>query len=253
MLRRWQHLFAYLGSVLVVEVIGLFLIDLFERPRPFDVTTIGDWEGFAFPSAPAVIVTFTVVGLIFGLVVAGRPRTIAKAVGAVVVGVVVTARLYLAADHPTDVLVGVVLATAIPLLAFRFFAPNEAFPVSYRQRKAAHLDIDERRADAIRSAVSDQLGLRVLDMGPIGLAGSGGSTPLRLRLDDGRAVFGKLYAKRTCAPTAGTRRSERSSMGDSRTRPRSSRCVGWRSRRTTRCASSAMPVSRRRRRSASSS
>ena len=92
-------------------------------------------------------------------------------------------------------LVGVVLATAIPLLAFRFFAPNEAFPVSYRRRKAAHLDIDDRRADAIRSAVSDQLGLRVLDMGPIGLAGSGGSTPLRLRLDDGRAVFGKLYAK----------------------------------------------------------
>jgi len=194
-LRRWQHLFAYLGSVLVVEVIGLFLIDLFERPRPFDVTTIGDWEGFAFPSAPAVIVSFTVVGLIYGLVVAGRPRAIAKAVGAVVIGVVIAARLYLAADHPTDVLVGIVLATAIPLLAFRFFAPNEAFPVSYRRRKAAHLDIDDRRADAIRSAVSDQLGLRVLDMGPIGLAGSGGSTPLRLRLDDGRAVFGKLYAK----------------------------------------------------------
>ena len=194
-LRRWQHLFAYLGSVLVVELIGVFLIDRFERPRPFDVTTIGDWEGFAFPSAPAVIVSFTVVGLIYGLVVAGRPRTIAKVVGAVVVGVVVAARLYLAADHPTDVLVGVVLATAIPLLAFRFFAPNEGFPVSYRRRKAAHLDIDDRRADAIRMAVADQLGLRVLDMGPIGLAGSGGSTPLRLRLDDGRAVFGKLYAK----------------------------------------------------------
>ena len=127
-LRRWQHLFAYLGSVLVVEVIGLFLIDLFERPRPFDVTTIGDWEGFAFPSAPAVIVSFTVVGLIFGLVVAGRPRTIAKVVGAVVVGVVAAARLYLAADHPTDVLVGVVLATAIPLLAFRFFAPERGVP-----------------------------------------------------------------------------------------------------------------------------
>ena len=43
--------------------------------------------------------------------------------------------------------------------------------------------------------MSDQLGLRVVDIGPIGLAGSGGSTPLRLRLDDGTAVFGKLYAK----------------------------------------------------------
>ena len=194
-LRRWQRLFAFLGSVLVVEAVGLFLVDRFERPRPFDVTTIGDWDGFSFPSAPAIIVSFTVVGLIFGLVPAGRPRVIATVVGAVVIGVVVAARLYLATDHPTDVLVGFVLGTAIPLLAFRFFAPDESFPVSYRQRKSAHLDIDDRRAEAIRSAVSDQLGLRVVDMGPIGLAGSGGSTPLRLRLDDGTAVFGKLYAK----------------------------------------------------------
>jgi tRNA A-37 threonylcarbamoyl transferase component Bud32 len=116
-------------------------------------------------------------------------------VGAVLIGLVVAARLYLASDHPTDALVGVALGTAIPLLAFRLFAPDQSFPVSYRQRKSAHLDIDARRADAIRLAVSDQLGLHVVDMGPIGLAGSGGSTPLRLRLDDGTAVFGKLYAK----------------------------------------------------------
>ena len=74
MLRRWQRLFAFLGSVLVVEAVGLFLVDRFERPRPFEVTTIGDWDGFSFPSAPAIIVSFTVVGLIFGLVPAGRPR-----------------------------------------------------------------------------------------------------------------------------------------------------------------------------------
>ena len=245
-LRRWQHLFAFLGSVLVVEVIGLFLIDRFERPRPFDVTTIGDWDGFAFPSAPAVIVSFTVVGLIFGLVVAGRPRVIAKVVGAVVIGVVIAARLYLATDHPTDVLVGVVLGTAIPLLAFRFFAPNESFPVSYRQRKAAHLDIDDRRAEAIRSG-----GVR-----PTRPARRrhGTDRPGRLRWFHAAAaapgrrhggVRQALRQERTSAPTAGTRRSERSCMGDSRTRRRSSRCVGWPSRRTTRCASCATPVSRR--------
>ena len=37
-------------------------------------------------------------------------------------------------------------------------------------------------------------GLRIVDLEPIGLAGSGGSTPLRLRLDDGTHVFGKIYA-----------------------------------------------------------
>src|SRR5204863_8763749 len=42
-----------------------------------------------------------------------------------------------------------------------------------------------------------QLGLTVLDIEPVGLAGSGGSTPLRLRVegDPDTFVFAKLYAK----------------------------------------------------------
>ena len=45
-------------------------------------------------------------------------------------------------------------------------------------------------------AVEDQLGVTVVDVRPVGLAGSGGSTPLRLRLagDPDTYVFGKLYA-----------------------------------------------------------
>ena len=45
-------------------------------------------------------------------------------------------------------------------------------------------------------AVQDQLGLTVLDLKPVGLAGSGGSTPLRLRVagDPDEYLFGKLYA-----------------------------------------------------------
>jgi hypothetical protein len=44
--------------------------------------------------------------------------------------------------------------------------------------------------------VQDQLGLTVVDIRPVGLAGSGGSTPLRLRIagDPDTYVFGKLYA-----------------------------------------------------------
>ena len=46
------------------------------------------------------------------------------------------------------------------------------------------------------AAVEEQLGVTVVDVRPIGLAGSGGSTPLRLRLagDPDRYVFGKIYA-----------------------------------------------------------
>ena len=193
-LRRWRHLFAFLGSVLALQILGLWLIDTVHRPRPFDVTQIGDWQGFSLPSAPAAIVSFTVVGIVFTMVVPGRPRSTAKAIGVGVVGVVAASRLYLGVDHPTDIVAGVVIGAAIPLVAFRFFVPNELFPVSYHRRKTAHLDIDERRAEAIRRAVQDQLGLTVIGIAPIGLAGSGGSTPLRLGLADGRSVFGKLYA-----------------------------------------------------------
>jgi len=38
------------------------------------------------------------------------------------------------------------------------------------------------RGDAIRRAIADQLGLTVLEVKPVGLAASGGSTPLRIRI-----------------------------------------------------------------------
>ena len=106
------------------------------------------------------------------------------------------ARLYLGVDHPFDILTGVAIGGVIPLIAFRFFTPNEFFPVAYRRGKTAHLDIDARRSAAIRQAVQDQLGLTVVDIKPVGLAGSGGSTPLRLRVagNPDTFLFGKLYA-----------------------------------------------------------
>ena len=108
----------------------------------------------------------------------------------------VAARLYLAVDHPSDIIVGGALAMALTVNAFRFFTPNEVFPVAYRRGKTAHLDVGGRRGDAIRHAVQDELGVTIVDLKPVGLAGSGGSTPLRLRVagNPDRYLFGKLYA-----------------------------------------------------------
>ncbi|HZX56113.1 MAG TPA: phosphatase PAP2 family protein, partial [Ilumatobacteraceae bacterium] len=194
--RRWRHLFTFLGSVVVLVFIGSALIDAFQRPRPYDVTTIGRWQGFALPSATAAIVSFTAVGVVYMMVVPGRPRETAKLVAAAAVALVVFSRMYLGVDHPSDVLAGVALGVAIPLNGFRFFTPNEVFPVTYRRGKTAHLDIGGRRGEALRKAAADQLGLTVVDVRPIGLAGSGGSTPLRLRVagDPDTYLFGKLYA-----------------------------------------------------------
>ena len=91
---------------------------------------------------------------------------------------------------------GSAFTVAILLNAFRFFTPNEVFPVAYRQGKTAHLDVGGQRGAALRQAVQDQLGLKVIDVKPVGLAGSGGSTPLRLTVegDPNTYLFGKLYA-----------------------------------------------------------
>jgi membrane-associated phospholipid phosphatase len=131
--RRWRHLFTFLASVVVVEIVGASLIEMYTRPRPYDVTIIGRWLGYALPSAATVIVSFTVVGIIYAVFVPGQPRTVAKFFGAVVVALVALARLYLGVDHPFDILTGVAIGAVIPLLAFRFFTPNEFFPVVYRR------------------------------------------------------------------------------------------------------------------------
>jgi hypothetical protein len=196
LLKRWRHVFTFVGSLAVLEVAMSIVYEGFARPRPYDVTTIGRWRGFSLPAAPVAIVTMVAVGIAYTLVVAGRPRTLAKATAAVVVFVFAASQLYLATYHPFDILVGVALATTIAINAFRFFTPNEAFPVSYRGGKTAHLDVGGRRGEAVRQAVQDQLGLTVLEIKPVGLEGSGGSTPLRLRVegDPDTYLFGKLYA-----------------------------------------------------------
>jgi tRNA A-37 threonylcarbamoyl transferase component Bud32 len=168
--------------------------------RPFSVTSLGAWEGYSSPSAPITGLTVALVGFAYMLFVAGRPRTYAKAV---IVGAVLGAgivRIYLGIDHASDVVFGAILGAAIPVALFRAFAPNDVFPVRYGKRgKTAHLDVGGRRGEAIREAMKEQLGLSVLDMKPVGLEGSGGSTPLKMQVVDEhgvtRSVFGKLYAK----------------------------------------------------------
>jgi tRNA A-37 threonylcarbamoyl transferase component Bud32 len=86
---------------------------------------------------------------------------------------------------------------ALLLLAFRRFTPSEVVPVTYRRGRSAHLDVGGARGLAIRRALEDQLGLVVQEVKPFGLAGSAGSTPLRITVkgDPPTHLFGKLYAQ----------------------------------------------------------
>ena len=148
--RRWRHLAVFLGSLFFLEIVaGNWIYGGLTRPRPYGVLIIGSWGGYSAPSVPVVAVTVFLMGAVYCLVVPGRPRTYAKAVAAVVIAVFCLARLYLAVDHPDDVLLGVALAVAVPVAAFRYFTPNEVFPVAYRRGRTAHVDVGGRRGAAI--------------------------------------------------------------------------------------------------------
>ena len=198
--RRWRHLIVFLVSLAVLEAIFSALYALAARPRPYDVVAIGHWEGFSYPSQPVVGLAGVFVGAMYMLVVAGRPRWYAKIAVACVIVAVSFIRIYLGVDHASDLLFAAILGVAIPVVSFRTFAPNDSFPVAYGPRgKSAHLDVSGRRGEAIRRAMQEQLGFTILDMKLVGLEGSGGSTPLKLRVVDEqgveRSVFAKLYAK----------------------------------------------------------
>ena len=195
--RRWRHLLVLLLCLLFLEIVGGWIYNGLSRPRPFGVPVIGAWDGYSAPSAPVGALTFFLMGAIYCLAVSGRPRSYAKAGVAAVVALFCLARLYLAVDHPDDVVFGVALGVAVPLAAFRFFTPNEVFPVVYRRGRTAHVDVTGRRGAAIRQAVHDQLGLTVLEIRLVGLESSAGSTPLRLTVegDPDQYLFGKLYTR----------------------------------------------------------
>jgi tRNA A-37 threonylcarbamoyl transferase component Bud32 len=138
----------------------------------------------------------SLLGIAYTLVPPGRPRTWAKWAITALVAALSISRLYLAVDHPTDVIFGIILGVSIPLLAFRLMTPNEVFPVRYKRGKTAHLDVEGERGDAIRRAVEQQLGVSITDVRPFNLEGSGGSTPLKLTVsgEPCMELFGKLYA-----------------------------------------------------------
>ncbi|MGY1702975.1 phosphatase PAP2 family protein [Geodermatophilus sp. SYSU D00697] len=195
--RRWHHLFVWLGVGLLVVNVGALATVVLQRPRPFEVELLGEWSGYSMPSLPVTVLTAFLVSTVYALVPAGRPRTLAKWTVTGLLAVTVASRLYLAQDHPSDVVAGVVLGVATPLAAFRLMTPNDVHPVRYRRGSPAHLDVSGARGEAIVRALQDQLGLLATSCTPFNLAGSGGSTPLRITVkarDGEDFVFGKLYA-----------------------------------------------------------
>jgi tRNA A-37 threonylcarbamoyl transferase component Bud32 len=196
-LRRWRHLLVWVVAVQLGGQLTTALMIVARRPRPFGVEAQSSWGGWALPSVPVTFLTAILMGMLYTLVPEGRWRNTGKWVAAGLLALVAVARIALGVDAPTDVLVGVGIGVTIPLLAFRRFTPSEVVPIRYRRGRSAHLDVGGARGQAIRRALEDQLGLVIQDIKPFGLAGSAGSTPLRITVKGNppRQLFGKLYAQ----------------------------------------------------------
>ena len=239
--KRWRHLTMFLIGVALSGLLAQGLLLLASRPRPFDVTIIGSWEGYSAPSLPMGGLAVVIVGTVYMLVVPGRPRMYAKCVGATVLILAALLRIYLGIDGFTDALFGILVGVSIPVALFRAFVPNEIYPVQYgRHGKSAHLDVSGRRGEAITLAMREQLGYDVVSMKPVGLEGSGGSTPLKMVVvdDEGleRSIFAKLYAKNHVRADRWYKLGRTMLYGDWRTRLLRPSAGSW-STRTTRCDS----------------
>ena len=197
-LRRWRHLLVFLGSVFVLSAVTSGFYTWLQRPRPYDVTIIGGWGGFAIPSAPVVLLTALLVGIAYTLVVPGRLRSYAKLAIVVIVAQFVLAREYLGVDNPGDALYAVVLAVAITVAAFRLFTPNEVFPVVYRRGRTAHLDVTGtagRGDPAGRLAPARTVGPGDQARRAGGLGRLHAAAAHAWRASRTRTLFAKLYAK----------------------------------------------------------
>jgi tRNA A-37 threonylcarbamoyl transferase component Bud32 len=195
--RRWRHLAVFLGALIVCEAVTYQLSLYTARPRPYDVVILAPWQGFSMPSRPIAGLAVSLIGVLYTVVPHGRFRDAGKWITGATLGALVVSRVILGVDHPRAAVAGAVLGVTIGLAAFRLFTPNDVFPVSYRRGRAAHLDVSGSRGEAITRAVADQLGETVLAIEPIGLEGSGGSTPVLLTIQrEGgeRKVFGKVYS-----------------------------------------------------------
>ena len=130
--RRWRHLFTFLASIMVMQLIAIWLYHASLGPAPTTSSPSGGGPGSS-PSPPVVVLAAVLVAVIYGMVPSGRADA-GKKVVAVVLAVVVGARLYLAVDHPFDALSGLVIGIAFLLAAFRLFTPTAWAPVTYRRQ-----------------------------------------------------------------------------------------------------------------------
>jgi tRNA A-37 threonylcarbamoyl transferase component Bud32/membrane-associated phospholipid phosphatase len=194
--RRLRHLLVYFAGMMVTSYLVLGVAPFVGRSRPWRVEQLAAWDGFSHPSLPAAQLTAVLVGASYALVPGARNRARACAVVVAALALFGISRVYLGVEYPLDPINGTVIGAAIMAAGFLFFCPEAVFPVGFQRGRRAHLDTGGARGEAIRVALGEQLGVDVVDLAPVGLEGSAGSTPMRVTVegDPRYDLFAKLYA-----------------------------------------------------------
>jgi serine/threonine-protein kinase RIO1 len=196
-LGRFRRAVVQLGAILLTLWVAGQLATLLDEPRPYDVERLGRWSGYGMPSVSTAYLAVVLVGAGYCFLRPGRGRGAALAGTGGLVLLLAAAKTVLATNPPLAVLAGGGLGVLVAVAGFAFLVPEDVFPLTGRRTRSAHLDLDVRRP-AIAEALASQVGLRLRELEPFGLAGSGGSSPMRLVVDghpEPVTLFAKLYAQ----------------------------------------------------------
>ena len=99
-LRRFRHLFVFLGATLTVTPSPACSPTCSPFPRPLGVVILGDWSGYAHPSRSVAALTAVLMGMLYPGP-GGRLRRLGKPVIAALVTAYSVALIYLAVNTPT--------------------------------------------------------------------------------------------------------------------------------------------------------
>jgi hypothetical protein len=196
--KRWRHFVVLLLAWGLSDLVFLWLrVELPVPPVPVlaePLNASGD-PAYYFPGTAMVALSITLFGMCYALAPAGAARRWARWGAGALLAVVGLSRILLAAVYPSAAAYAIVLDATVAFIVLTWFAPDDAFPVSYAKGgNAAHLDLTGSRSDAVKRAMSDQVGVAVAEVKAFGNEGSGGSTPLLMTADDGTRIFGKILA-----------------------------------------------------------
>jgi membrane-associated phospholipid phosphatase len=112
--RRWWHLAAFAGAVVLSEILIGTLKGIYDRARP--PGSLVATSGASFPSGHSIAASVTVVATVIALVPPGRRRAAWGAAAVAFSVLMALSRAYLGAHWLSDAVAGVLLGTSCALL-----------------------------------------------------------------------------------------------------------------------------------------